>query len=789
MVPSPVSIFSKSSLIGLHVAGLLFTQVGAEADVVSSTYGLTEVYEGANFFDNFDFLTAADPTHGFVNYVSQADATALGLISTSSSFGAYMGVDYTSTLTTAGVGRNSVRITSKSNFTHGLIISDISHMPGPVCGTWPAHWTLGPHWPSSGEIDIIEGVNSQTENLMSLHTNDTCTIAGDMRYQSGVTQANDCDYNTGGSTGCGTLSQEADTYGAGFNQVGGGVFATQWTSDYIRIWFFPRGNIPYDIQDQHPDPSLWGLPEANFQGHCDIDANFKEHQIIFDTTFCGDWGGNVWDTDATCKALAPTCVGYVAGNPNAFQTAYWTINSVKVYQLVAAPSSPGNLGTPVYTNATASAAHFANTVSPEPASLTSVTPFPSLLIPGMGASNPEASTSAGSLIFPAQTVSTGPVPYIIDTFFYLGCVGSVSGFSTFTQVSQSSDMTPALCVSSCNKHVYAGTYSDQCFCADTLDPGTGVGDGVCNTPCPGNATQFCGGIDVNSTLPTNSTLFRRQQDRRILLTTYQNVAPIEPVDSPSRITILIAPGPNYTGVPSSTALAALTTAPPAYQVMGIGKGGSPQITTVVTKTYVDVCLTGLTTNTITSTITHCSCLNYLTSTATIPMTTITKTCPVCGPGGIPAPYVVTIPCTAPELTTPTEWLTYSTYPFPTSSSSLYNASSAPYYASSNQTTLTTPTPVVIFSTATVLPVESTAPSNSLFPSLPAITPAQFYESPPLLKAATSTPAYTGNGGSYAVTTAPPTLVVSHSAGDRLESLELGLVVSFAVVLVGGMMLV
>lgn len=142
-----------------------------------------------------------------------------------------------------------------------------------------------------------------------------------MRYQSGITQANDCDYNTGGSSGCSTLSQETDTYGAGFNNIGGGVFATQWTSDYIRIWFFPRNSIPTDILDQSPDPSLWGTPQANFQGDCDIDANFKEHQIIFDTTFCGDWGGNVWATDSTCKALAPTCVDYVAGFPGAFETA------------------------------------------------------------------------------------------------------------------------------------------------------------------------------------------------------------------------------------------------------------------------------------------------------------------------------------------------------------------------------------------------------------------------------------------------------------------------------------
>ncbi len=99
-----------------------------------------------------------------------------------------MGVDSSTTLDpNGGVGRKSVRITSKASFTHGLIISDIGHMPGGICGTWPARtyptrvnlcmcaydiidWTLGPNWPSNGEIDIIEGVNNAATNLMSLHT-------------------------------------------------------------------------------------------------------------------------------------------------------------------------------------------------------------------------------------------------------------------------------------------------------------------------------------------------------------------------------------------------------------------------------------------------------------------------------------------------------------------------------------------------------------------------------------------------------------------------------------------
>jgi beta-glucanase (GH16 family) len=66
-----------------------------------------------------------------------------------------MGVDSLTTLDPSGPGRKSVRIESKKSWNHGLFIADIAHMPGGVCGTWPALWTLGPDWPYNGEIDII----------------------------------------------------------------------------------------------------------------------------------------------------------------------------------------------------------------------------------------------------------------------------------------------------------------------------------------------------------------------------------------------------------------------------------------------------------------------------------------------------------------------------------------------------------------------------------------------------------------------------------------------------------
>ena len=80
-------------------------------------------------------MQGADPTNGYVTYVDQTTAQSGGLVNTSSG-SVYMGVDYTNVA--SGSGRSSVRLTSKNSYNHGLIVLDLAHMPGGVCGTWPA---------------------------------------------------------------------------------------------------------------------------------------------------------------------------------------------------------------------------------------------------------------------------------------------------------------------------------------------------------------------------------------------------------------------------------------------------------------------------------------------------------------------------------------------------------------------------------------------------------------------------------------------------------------------------
>ncbi|KAJ9648433.1 hypothetical protein H2199_001288 [Coniosporium tulheliwenetii] len=291
-------------------------------------YVLQDNYTPNNFFSMFDFFTAPDPTHGFVKYVDQATAQRTGLIKTAAG-SVYMGVD--STNVTPG-GRPSVRITSKKSYNTGLIILDLAHMPASICGTWPAFWTVGPNWPHSGEIDIIEGVNEQQSNSMALHTGPGCGISNNGAFTGSIVHPS-CDVwagNQPANSGCSIHSSNTQTYGNGFNAVGGGVYVTEWTNKYISIFHFPRNRIPADIT----------------QGRgCNFEASFKNQQIVFDTTFCGDWAGNVW-AGSSCASKAPTCNAFVQNNPSAFRDSFWTVNSLKVYSNTGVFEAPDNTTVP-----------------------------------------------------------------------------------------------------------------------------------------------------------------------------------------------------------------------------------------------------------------------------------------------------------------------------------------------------------------------------------------------------------------------------------------------------------
>jgi hypothetical protein len=293
----------------------LFLSLGASvvcvAGITNSSYTVADSYDATNFFSKFSFYTGQDPTGGFVDYQGEAAANQSGLAGYSNG-AIYLGVDYKTVNPTSG--RSSVRVTSNKAYTKGLIIADIAHMPASTCGTWPAFWTFGPNWPNSGEIDIIEGVNMQTSNSITLHTSEGCSLDGSGSVTSSVLASTDCT----GNNGCSFKTINPLNYGTGFNAAGGGVYAMDWTSSAIAIYFFPRANIPADITSGSPNPSSWGLPLARFSGSgCDIDSHFMNQNIVFDTTFCGQ-------VSSTCCTLSQYMIltNFYSGLAKSGQTAH-----------------------------------------------------------------------------------------------------------------------------------------------------------------------------------------------------------------------------------------------------------------------------------------------------------------------------------------------------------------------------------------------------------------------------------------------------------------------------------
>ncbi|OIW34780.1 glycoside hydrolase family 16 protein [Coniochaeta ligniaria NRRL 30616] len=305
------------------------------AGIVAQAAQYTQIdqYDDSNFFNKVDFFSGPDPTNGFVKYVDAATADSGGLAGFTQG-GVYLGVDNKNPTT---AGRASTRVTTKTAYTKGLFIADIAHMPagtgeGGSCGLWPAFWMFGPNWPASGEIDIIEGVNNQSSNAVTLHTSPGCTMTNTGAVASTKLVHDDCQ----GNQGCGQQTSASNNYGSGFNAAGGGVYALEWTSDHISVWFFARSDpmvARLNATGVVPDPTTFGQPIARFVGNsCNFDDHFMNNNLVFNIDYCGDWAGQVWSQDPTCSQLAPTCSQYVAEHPEAFIEAYWLINSIKVYQ-------------------------------------------------------------------------------------------------------------------------------------------------------------------------------------------------------------------------------------------------------------------------------------------------------------------------------------------------------------------------------------------------------------------------------------------------------------------------
>ncbi|PNY28772.1 endo-1,3(4)-beta-glucanase [Tolypocladium capitatum] len=443
-------------------------------------YSLVTSYAGESLLSGFNWFDGRDPSNGYVAYQSRNNAEAMGLFSVDESTGVVrLGVDHTHTYG-LNEGRPSIRLESKEAYNEGLFIADFLHMPPSQCGLWPAFWSYGTGttWPNGGEVDIVEGANTAPQNLMSAHTADGCTQSPSLAGLFSGKQRNvDCAVGSN-NIGCGFGPPANDTssYGDGFNAVDGGVYAMQWSSKHIKIWHFARAAIPRDIQRKKPDPRGWKLPEAVFGGSsCDVSSFFKNMSLVININFCGDFGNAVWGKTDQCNNYAPTCDEYVGNNPQAFANAYWDVRYIDAYQLSNSAAAP--------------------TAEPTTTTVTSIWTT-TVTVGGTGGPDIGIITS---LAFPRPSATAAPVnPATVGELAYLGCFGSSTGFPTFLETKDSADMTLELCLDACEGSAFAGVFESKCYCASALDAYTSATSaedgGVCDHACPGNGSEFCGGL-------------------------------------------------------------------------------------------------------------------------------------------------------------------------------------------------------------------------------------------------------------------------------------------------------
>ncbi|KZZ89267.1 endo-1,3(4)-beta-glucanase [Ascosphaera apis ARSEF 7405] len=311
----------------------LVSLAAAVVPVAATTYTLLDNYEPSTYADNFTVFNGADPSGGYVQYIDAETAYNEGMLGIKDN-AIYIGVDHQN-IVTDGPGRRSVRLHSKGSYSSGLFIADIGHMPENVCGTWPAFWMTGANWPGDGEIDIIEGVNTQDNLEMALHLGSTCKVDRN-QDMTGTMKTTDCfvySPDQPGNQGCVVDGPHGVGYGTNFNQAGGAVLATEITKDAVSIWYFPRSQIPAELSNGVSiiDTSKWGKPMSRFSGGCNFEEKIRDQTFIFNTAFCGDWAKNRWQ-ESGCAAKAPTCEEFVKNNPEAFANVYWSINWMKVFQ-------------------------------------------------------------------------------------------------------------------------------------------------------------------------------------------------------------------------------------------------------------------------------------------------------------------------------------------------------------------------------------------------------------------------------------------------------------------------
>jgi len=327
----------------------VFVGLLAAHHVLATSYPLIESWYGKGFMEGFDYpaSTYDNTTNGDVFWATPQNTS---LIYTSSSGTVILKVDNISSVV-YNEKRYAPKVLSKTAYDPGTVwVLDAVHIPY-GCSVWPAFWTQGALWPAGGEIDIVEGINMETTNQIALHAqgadciaSTNATITGDLTYTN-------CSTAAGSDSGCTVNDTATNSYGPGFAAAGGGVYACEFSTSAIRMWFWTRSDIPSNLSvgASTVDTSTFGTPVAQYDAStCNFAQYFGPQTLTIDTTLCGTYAGVPSLLEETCPPLVGTntCyTTYVINEQEAtYANAYWEINYVNVYSTSTKSAVSGSTG-------------------------------------------------------------------------------------------------------------------------------------------------------------------------------------------------------------------------------------------------------------------------------------------------------------------------------------------------------------------------------------------------------------------------------------------------------------
>lgn len=109
---------------------------------------------------------------------------------------------------------------------------------------------------------------------------------------------------------------------------------------------------------------------------------------------------------------------------------------------------------------------------------------------------PTGPTSGVSSPTPSPSTPALSNPGLVGAYALLGCYGSTSNFFSFVLSRRDGGNNVENCIAACGTSRYVGIYNTECYCGSAL-PTTNTRQLAiteCNTRCPGNNTQRCGGL-------------------------------------------------------------------------------------------------------------------------------------------------------------------------------------------------------------------------------------------------------------------------------------------------------